>query len=911
MRFLKQLTINLDAVPSYVSMNGDWVLKLDKDICRLILETDDERITPLMKEHFQHTYNLINAGGELKVRMNAPYGLGRRYAEMKKDDHSYWGNLVVHSKYIKNTIFHYLGWRDYDQKKGHPTILAEVGIKLGSRLLSYEEYIADFAGWCEQLIPYYSVEGETPLSQGDIKDLFNKTIYGGGHSNWVKAITWEGLSENELRKLEIKGKKPKEMRNKTQPHPLYERFLNDTKFITRRVYDANPKLVERLCKDLPDDSNDPKFSKRRNRVMSYFCGILENEITYHAYKYGCDNSLCSAKRVDWGYDGFTIPPPPPYTDEAFHLNAMNEYVRQKTGFNMVSFEPKEFKTDTIIQSVIDARRQLVVANPIPPPQVVIPQQAVALAEGEEDASSITSGETTASSIVVEGIIEDDNEGANMIFNYIKDRFKYCYGQFYFKQNQVWVQNKAKVDNHLIDFILRKTDLKKMGGGKAPTPKPYSTNISGARALREALYARLIVEGEDNELLNKFITTTLGKLCFLDGVLDIKYKDEETQKRGKFYKWDENGNLPFEYYTPVQIPRKFAEYFENPDTETVATVKKTIFDNLFGVDCEKALRFFARGVAGEFEDKAWSLYMGNRNCGKGCVDILAGTAIGEYKANVEAQNFLCPANRTLKQDTPERQMAFAMDFALARLVFSQELPPPDKKKSFKMNGDIIKKLMSGGDKQKGKRNYDIFITEFIIMARLIIMCNDCPPFTNEDCLQTCCEFNSTIQFKTKEELDALRAKGTDEIILSKYAEADPTIKTKCRTEAWGNAFVYLMLEYYQDFAVPCIDPVVIPQGGEAQEEDDAEESGGMDLRVFLLEHFIITKSPTDFLKSSAIQEVFHTKYEGDISSKKIGIELKAIGLKNGKKGDRGWFGIQKKPDAEATDDNGDPLPQSNA
>lgn len=382
MRFLKQLTINLDAVPSYVSMNGDWVLKLDKDICRLLLETDDERITPVMKTHFQHTYNLINAGGELKVRMYATYGFGRRYAEMK-EDHSYWGNLVVHSKYIKNTIFHYLGWRDYDQRKGHPTILAEVGIKLGSRLVSYEEYIANFAGWCEELIPYYSVEGETPLSQGDIKDLFNKTIYGGGHSNWVKSITWEGLDAKELTKLEIKGKKPKEMRNKTTPHSLYERFLNDTKFITRRIYDANPKLVERLCKDLPDDSNDPKFSRRRNRVMSYFCGILENEITYHAYKYGCDNGLCSARRVDWGYDGFTIPPPPAYTDEAFHLNAMNEYVRQKTGFSMIVFEPKEFKPETIIQSVIDARREVAVAEPVVAEQIqLIPAENVADAPPE-------------------------------------------------------------------------------------------------------------------------------------------------------------------------------------------------------------------------------------------------------------------------------------------------------------------------------------------------------------------------------------------------------------------------------------------------------------------------------------------------------------------------------------------------
>lgn len=115
------------------------------------------------------------------------------------------------------------------------------------------------------------------------------------------------------------------------------------------------------------------------------------------------------------------------------------------------------------------------------------------------------------------------------------------------------------------FILTKTNLSKMSGGKNQQARPYSTNVNGARALREALYSILMVDGEDNTLLQKFITTTRGKLCFLDGVLDLTFVDAETKAKGKCYLW---ADVKFEYYSPVQIERKFADYFQNPDLITM-------------------------------------------------------------------------------------------------------------------------------------------------------------------------------------------------------------------------------------------------------------------------------------------------------------------------------------------------------
>jgi hypothetical protein len=110
--------------------------------------------------------------------------------------------------------------------------------------------------------------------------------------------------------------------------------------------------------------------------------------------------------------------------------------------------------------------------------------------------------------------------------------------------------------------------------KKPKQKPYSTSTSGAKALREALYSKVIVEGEDSTLLQKFTTTTRGGLRLLDGALDTTYKSEvvvkgrkkRTVRKGKFYKWDE---VDFEYYTPVQTKRNFAVYCrEGPEQSSM-------------------------------------------------------------------------------------------------------------------------------------------------------------------------------------------------------------------------------------------------------------------------------------------------------------------------------------------------------
>lgn len=915
MRFLTNWRIDLDKVPAYVDFNQEFKEQIDYQLATMILDYNgDDRLSQQVKDEFRKVVDKIDrTTNMLPVKYSPRYKLGRRYADcpdrvfpngqVNPAYNKYYSALISQPRLIKNTVFKYQGWVDIDQRKGHPTLLLAVGGANGVELPAYKEYL--FEGNFDKIVAdmsaYYSIEGEVAIDKKDIKWLFNKTIYGGGHKKWVEDIlsgSWSKDGKNICKRV------PKEVKNREKPHPFYTAFYKDTQKIIDLVYLNNEAIKDIVCKEIKETdamiAKGEDFEwKRKNRVMSYFCGILENEITFKAYKYLVDNHLIQKGFCDWGLDGITFPHPEPYTDFDFHLGEMNEYVRKQTGMSSITFVRKDFEDEEILMPLIEERRNLVVAVPMTDTQTV---EGVAVPEQEvlDDDDNVSQ----ASSVHLSGVIEDDNEGAEMIYEAIKERFKFCAGNIFFKQTNIWVNSKQKVDNHLIHYILTKTNLTKMSGGKRPSPKPYSTNVSGAKALREALYAKLIVEGEDNTLLQKFITTTRGKLCFLDGVLDFTFVNPETQVKGKFYNWEE---VDFPYYTPVQIERNFAEYFANPDPEVIQTIKTQIFSNLFGeIDCDKALAFFARGVAGHFEDKTWALYIGNRNCGKGVVDCLAKSALGSYHGSVEAQNLLCNSSRTLKQEQPEKQMAFAMDFQFCRLVFSQELPPPPKNKSIKMNADIIKKLNSGGDPLKGKRNYDIFITEFYNQARMIVMANDCPSLTNDDALQTCCEFNSTISFKTQEEIDGMIAKGEDELILKQFKVGDPLIKDKCKTDAWCDAFIMLMVQSYQSHAVPCIDRVELnPAVGE--DDGDDPETNKTNLRKFIITAFEITNDFGDFLKSDAIHEVFEEKQYGDISAKKIAIELNAMGLTKSKKGGcRGWVGIKKRLPPTPTDENGEPI-----
>jgi hypothetical protein len=106
---------------------------------------------------------------------------------------------------------------------------------------------------------------------------------------------------------------------------------------------------------------------------------------------------------------------------------------------------------------------------------------------------------------------------------------------------------------------------------------------------------------------------------------------------------------------------------------------------------------------------------------------------------------------------------------------------------------------------------------------------------------------------------MRNRGESELVLQSFKIKDPTIKEKCLTEEWKNAFVYLVYQYYIDNAVSI-------------EKEETEDEEALSTRKSILLQFLITNNKRDYILCTDLETHFN------ISKKKIKHELESMGVK---------------------------------
>ena len=439
------------------------------------------------------------------------------------------------------------------------------------------------------------------------------------------------------------------------------------------------------------------------------------------------------------------------------------------------------------------------------------------------------------------VVEDDNQCAEILVDKLKDNFIKVKGQYFFKVGHIWICDKIKMEDILLNYILKLNMYKLSVKGNLV---PYSKNVSGAKNIRIAFFAKLNDTPENNEIYEKFHSTTKGRIAFLDGVLDFKTKT--------FYLWKD---ITFEYYTTFLINRNYKDYFSNPNLELIEKIKQQVFENLFGDKLNTALHFLSRAIAGNIEDKNWGTYLGNRDCGKGVLyDGLTG-AFGDYIKTFELANMMYQR----KSSTTETSKTFywLIDLQFVRLAISQEVPTPEQ--NMKMDGTMLKKVTGGGDNIVARRNYDREDSHFVLDTTFFMLGNNAINVDVKDAYEHCVEFSSVNQFKSQQQIDDMRNRGEPELLIQGYKVKDPTIKTNCLTnEDWKNAIVYLLFQNYKDYAVE--------NSHKCEDEDNT-----MSLRKTILTKCIITQNKKD--------EVLATKMEEHINDckKKIKNELESMGV----------------------------------
>ena len=492
---------------------------------------------------------------------------------------------------------------------------------------------------------------------------------------------------------------------------------------------------------------------------------------------------------------------------------------------------------------------------------------------------------------------DENQAAGIIVKEIKDiLIASSDGRLFYNTNNIWKCDKSVIDDHILNYILE-SEIYKFGDDGEK--KSYVQNVTTAENVRKAVYAKIRTRTDAPDIYEKFHTTTKTRLCFKDGVLDFKEK--------KFYKWEE---IEFEYFSTVMIPLEYASYFENPHLETVATVKQTVYENLFGQKTTRALNYLSRAIAGHTEDKNWATFLGNRNCGKGVLYDNLESAFGtSYVKTFELSNILY--ERSTNTEEISRKLYWLLDFEFARIGISQETPPPSSQ--LKANGKMIKKMAGGGDKHVARRNFDRVDTHFKIDSTFLFLGNNELVVDVKDTLEHRIAFSSVSQYKSQGEIDIMREEGlaklndklenmrndgvydlliqetekkgkqSIEMLCASFKIKDPKLKNLCVSDEWKKATIYLIYQHYIETAL--ISDTI------TADADDNEKL----LRQCILDNFDITLDiENDF--------ILVTEVEDTISDcrKKIKNELESLGVikKKSKQRDNTrdkmcYFGLKKK------------------
>jgi hypothetical protein len=321
MKFLNNWTINFEKLPSYVAFKGNFNVKLDYNLLNECYLTDNENFTHDRKELLKPILDKINKKNNiLKIEHSQRFGIGRFYA-----NHSI--SPICMSRHIKHTLFSYLDWVDLDMVKGHPSIIYSIAKKNNINLSSFEKYLNDPELIFNQLIDYYS--GDVKLTNEQVKDIFNIVIYGGSHNTW--------LSQIENQEIELKTK---------TPHKFVSAFIDDCKKVIDLVYLNNDEVIKKVKGILEDEYAIKK------RVISYWCGAIENDILHICYKFLVKEGIIKDKSCCLEYDGLCFPKLK--TDEELDsvLTKLNTKIFNDTGFN-VKMAWKKYKPEYVHNDIIE------------------------------------------------------------------------------------------------------------------------------------------------------------------------------------------------------------------------------------------------------------------------------------------------------------------------------------------------------------------------------------------------------------------------------------------------------------------------------------------------------------------------------------------------------------------------------
>lgn len=854
MDFLKDWTIDLDklAEQKYTAFNGQFEMKLDYGILKLCYDSDlkDADGDLIFNEERKVGLKILllaidKKTGILKCTHKQRYGIGRYYADFSQSP-------ICVSRVIKHTLFKYLDWIDLDMVKGHPTILKQIASKNNYDTPILDLYLADPTAMFKKIIDHYSID--EPITEEEAKEIFNIGIYGGSHQCWL--LGFEAKYKDGV--LKKKGKIVRQ-----QAHPLVAEFFKECGGMIDTIYAANSiskwndpiKIKERCCDcrcncDCACDNSKLTETDKKRRVMSYFCGAIENHIVHIAAKTLQKDKWLKPKKFGQELDGFCFPRPKVSSEEMdLMVKKVNDIIFEKTKL-AVKMKFKGYKDEHIITPILEARKTWKLEEDV----------AVDAVEDERDE------EIDYGKVVDEG----DEDAIDILYESIKNDIKFCNGILYYKHKGVWITDvlsiKANLNVYVSKFGLTHMVCKKLIS--------YTSKRSVSLSLANGVIDIAITKSDDGWYKNIF-KSSLGKILFENGYWDFKES-----------RWYDNTDASFDH-SIVFLEKINYEFnhniseFSDDDLDYIDSVFNRLFEIPFGKEvggyyCEK----LARGLAGDCQ-KNFLIGVGAGNTGKSIMGSVVKASCDGYFGAYNGVNLKYKTN----VNDEAQALRWYMLLQTKRIIMSSEIAMGTD-----IDGNMLKKVSNGGLDTIIGRGHSGNETPFMSAAFAVLFANDIDNIKPiDDAVRNrlvCIDYKKVC---------------VDEVVNPEFEmKIDEGLKDEIETPRFKNAFMWLLINSYKKFHIDNDRVDKQPEGCHKAFKTIIGDSGD-DITTKFLKDFEITGKADDFLQSSAIE----TWLKGSgISIKKFSAEFnkyliinKVEGVINkakkiGGKSKCGWYGISE-------------------
>lgn len=402
---------------------------------------------------------------------------------------------------------------------------------------------------------------------------------------------------------------------------------------------------------------------------------------------------------------------------------------------------------------------------------------------------------------------------------------------------------------------------------------------------------------DNDWLVKGQYTSLKKILFNNGYFDFV--------TNKFYDKKTHGYNP-DILFMGKIHHDFTQFFDE-DMIYMKDIRERFFTKVLG---EEVGNYFinnlARGLAGDMM-KRIMFCLGETDCGKSTITTALKLSCGDYFGSFNAENL---AFRNTSTDEAA-QMRWCLLLRFKRFIISNEM-----KSTLELNGNMIKKISSGGDGVVG-RTHGGEETEFITHFLPICFSNDMNKITPYD---NAVDNRARVISYKKQFVDG-EPKDDNEI------SKDYNIENEMKTLRFQKVFIGLLIKQYLEYSETIIELNEIKHKlkenpdelelkfklseleiklSEPEEVKDAKREWiepENNIIESLLNDFEFTNNSEDFIKSQDLQDWLTNGKKG-VSIKRLSVDLKKYITKNkldnvvskvkkiGGKATNCWFGIKQ-------------------